>query len=157
MVKLNFPTYEFRIQENQQETNIYDPARRRYVKLTPEEWVRQHIVHYLYETKHFPLSLISVEKRIPYNRMYRRYDIVVSHTNTHPLLVVECKAPSVPISEDVFRQISTYNTTLHCEFLMVSNGLQSFCCRFNPEKQAYIFVSDLPDWGVLSNSKTLAL
>ena len=113
--------------------------------LTPEEWVRQHTIHYLFKEKNYPISLMAVEKQLKIRTLRKRIDIV-SYTNDGiPFLIVECKAPSVQISQDTFDQIARYNLKLEAQILMVTNGISHYYCVMNHKKQAYEFLSELPN------------
>ncbi len=141
MIKLNLPDYSFTIRDN---TEIFDSIRKKYVALTPEEWVRQNFVRYLIEEKKFPKSLIAIEKEIVVNRMKKRGDIVVYNRELKPILIVECKAPTVKITQATFDQVARYNLSLNVEYLIITNGINHFCCTINEEKKGYIFVEKIP-------------
>ena len=143
--KLLFPNYTFKLKEQNQRTQIYDIVRRKYVVLTPEEWVRQHFIHFLVNEKKFPASLMAVETAVKSSlNIKRRSDIVVYNTSLQPFLLVECKAPEIKIKQDVFDQIARYNMDLKVKFLVVSNGLNHFCCEMDYENNSYTFVKDIP-------------
>ena len=145
MQKLNYPSYTFKLKTNENKTLIFDIVRKKYVTLTPEEWVRQHTIHYLFKEKNYPISLMTVEKQLKIRTLRKRIDIV-SYTNDGiPFLIVECKAPSIQISQDTFDQIARYNLKLKAQILMVTNGISHYYCVMNHKKQAYEFLSELPD------------
>ena len=145
MQKLNYPSYTFKLKTNENKTLIFDIVRKKYVTLTPEEWVRQHTIHYLFKEKNYPISLMAVEKQLKIRTLRKRIDIV-SYTNDGiPFLIVECKAPSVQISQDTFDQIARYNLKLEAQILMLTNGISHYYCVMNHKKQAYEFLSELPD------------
>ena len=145
MQKLNYPFYTFKLKTNENKRLIFDIVRKKYVTLTPEEWVRQHTIHYLFKEKNYPISLMAVEKQLKIRTLRKRIDIV-SYTNDGiPFLIVECKAPSVQISQDTFDQIARYNLKLEAQILMVTNGISHYYCVMNHKKQAYEFLSELPD------------
>ena len=145
MQKLNYPSYTFKLKTNENKTLIFDIVRKKYVTLTPEEWVRQHTIHYLFKEKNYPISLMAVEKQLKIRTLRKRIDIV-SYTNDGiPFLIVECKAPSVQISQDTFDQIARYNLKLEAQILMVTNGISHYYCVMNHKKQAYEFLSELPN------------
>jgi hypothetical protein len=129
MIKLNFPDYEFRIIQKEGKLSIFDPVRKRYVALTPEEWVRQHVIHYLEKEKMVPLSLMRAEAWIRLYQTRKRFDLAVNDRNGHPLLLVECKAPSVAVTQEVLDQAVRYNMSLKVGFLMLTNGLQHIYCQ----------------------------
>ena len=146
MQALNFPIYEFRFKSNENKSYIFDVIRKKFVVLTPEEWVRQHVIHFLLEEKKYPKSLMNVERRIQVNHLIKRYDIVLYRSDGSIFLVVECKAPHVEITQEVFDQIARYNMTLKAENLMRTNGLKHIFYQINGEKKAYIFLKELPDF-----------
>jgi len=143
---LNLPHYSFRTRENLGKKLIFDGLRRRWVALTPEEWVRQNFVRYLIEEKHFPASLIAVERSLRMNQRDFRTDIVLFSKSGNPLVVVECKAPGIKISQLVFDQIARYNLDLRVSYLIVTNGLAHFCCRFDQSQLSYTFLAEIPDY-----------
>lgn len=145
-MQLNLPVYNFRTTQKEGRTFIFDALRRRWVKLTPEEWVRQHLVRYLIEEKGFPASLIAVERSLRFNQQDFRADVVVFSTEGKPLLVVECKAPEVKITQKVFDQIVRYNFEFQVDFLIVSNGMTHFCCKIDKGNLAYEFLQEIPDY-----------
>ena len=145
MKKLNFPTYNFRFQKYQNKIRIFSELRKKFVILTPEEWVRQHCVRFLYEQKGYSLQLMNEEKQVLVNGLSKRYDIILYKPNGKIKLVVECKAPEVKISQDTFDQIARYNLSLDAEYLMLTNGLNHYFCQLDYEKQTYIFLPHLPN------------
>jgi hypothetical protein len=146
MIKLNFPDYKFRIKNYDGKLVIFDPVRKKYVALTPEEWVRQHVVQYLKQEKQVPLSLISVESEIRLYKTRKRFDIAVFDRNGHARLVVECKAPSVPVTQEVLDQAVRYNLTLKVDFLVLTNGIQHIYCQIDTNKGVIRIINDLPDF-----------
>jgi len=148
---LNLPQYIFRIREKLDKKLIFDGFRRRWVALTPEEWVRQNFVRYLTEEKHFPASLVAIERSLKMNQRDFRTDIVLFSKSGSPLVVVECKAPEVKISQMVFDQIARYNLDLRVSYLIVTNGLTHYCCRFDQEQLSYTFLPEIPDYLDLEN------
>ena len=137
MKKLNFPSYSPKIKKSEKgEYSIYDPIRKKYFILTPEEWVRQHIINWLLVDKGLSELNISVEKQIMLNGTKKRFDILVNK-NAKPLLLIECKAPNVELTNEVCLQIARYNSVLKVSHLMLSNGLESFLFKFNLEKDRY--------------------
>ena len=145
-MQLNLPVYNFRTTQKEGRTFIFDALRRRWVKLTPEEWVRQHLVRYLIEEKGFPASLIAVERSLRFNQQDFRADVVVFSTEGKPLLVVECKAPEVKITQKVFDQIVRYNFEFQVDFLIVTNGMAHFCCKIDKSNLTYEFLREIPDY-----------
>ena len=146
MQKLNFPSYSFRFKNSENKVSIFDEIRKKFMLMTPEEWVRQNVVRFLLEEKKYPKSYINVEKIIKINGLTKRYDIVVFQPNGSIFLLIECKAPEVPISQNTFDQIARYNMVLEAEFLMVTNGLNHYFCKMDYEKEQYNFLKDLPDF-----------
>ena len=144
MQNLNFPSFNFRIKSSENKTSIFDVIRKKFVILTPEEWVRQHVIHFLIEIKNYPISLINVEKAIDLNGTIKRYDIVVYKPNGTIQLLVECKAPKVKITQKTFDQIARYNLILKGDHLMVTNGLNHYYCQINYQTENYQFLKDLP-------------
>lgn len=145
---LNFPEYEFRIQEENGQLRIFDPVRKKYVALTPEEWVRQHLIHYLHKEKGYPLGLMMVEKEFKYNKLNKRADIVVCDKNGAPLLMAECKSADVAITQNVFDQAMRYNLTMDVTTVVLSNGISHFCFQLDKEKKTYIALKEIPGWTI---------
>lgn len=145
-MQLNLPTYTFRTAQKEGRRLIFDTYRRRWVRLTPEEWVRQHFVRYLIEEKHFPASLMAIEKSLRMNQQDFRTDAVVFSTVGNPLLIIECKAPEVKITQKTFDQIVRYNFELQVDYLIVTNGLSHFCCKIDKAAGSYEFLKELPDF-----------
>ena len=143
MISLNLPQVEFKIKSNENKQFIFDIIRKKYVTLNPEEWVRQHILHYLTTNKNYPKSLIAVEKQMTVNNLKKRFDILVFNNKGLPEIIVECKAPDTNITQDVFDQIARYNLKLNAEYLMVSNGLQHYFCKLDTINERYIFLEDI--------------
>ena len=146
MQKLNFPQYSFRFKSSENKTLVFDEIRKKFVVLTPEEWVRLHVVQFLLQEKNYPKSLINVEKQLKLNKTTKRYDIVVFNNDGSIFLIVECKAPSIPISQIAFDQIARYNLALNASFLMVSNGLEHYYCQMDYENECYVFLKDIPNY-----------
>ena len=149
MDRLNLPTYSLNVKSEAGRNYIFDPVRKKYVVLSPEEWVRQNFIQYLVQDRSFPLSLITVEKEFLFNRMKKRTDILVYDSSGNPITMVECKAPAVKIDRSVFEQIGLYNLNYQLPWLMVSNGLQHYCCRMESDNK-YEFVDEIPKWADLN-------
>lgn len=149
MVRLNFPQYEFQIREKTGKLTIFDPVRKKYVSLTPEEWVRQHVIQFLNREKQFPLSLISIESEIRLYRTRKRFDIAVFDRNGNPQLIVECKSPSVAVTATVLDQVVRYNMALKVGFLMLTNGIQHIYCQVDKKDNSIRMINDLPDFSGL--------
>ena len=141
---MNFPAYSFRFKNSENKVSIFDEIRKKFILLTPEEWVRQHVVQFLLQDKKYPKSYINVEKLIKINDLSKRYDGVVFQPNGDIFLLIECKAPEVPISQQTFDQIARYNLVLKAKYLMVTNGLNHYFCQMDFENEKYIFLKDLP-------------
>ncbi len=146
MQPLNFPKYSFRIKSSENRLHIFDVIRKKFVLLQPEEWVRQHTIHFLLETKKYPKSLINVEKQLVVNQLKKRYDIVVFKPNGDIQILVECKAPDVKIAQTTFDQIAQYNYLLKSNYLMVTNGIDHFYCETDIENEKYRFLKEIPDF-----------
>ncbi len=144
MTVLNLPTYPVRTKTEDGMTKIFDILRQRYVALTPEEWVRQHFVHFLQSEKGYPPALMGNEIRLTLNGMSRRCDTVVYDRQLHARMIVEYKRPDVAITQCVFEQIGRYNMVMHVEYLMVSNGLEHYCCQLDYVHNSYRFLPDIP-------------
>ena len=144
MISLNLPKAELKIKSSENTLYIFDIIRKKYVVLTPEEWVRQHVIHYLITSKGYPKSLIAVEKQLIINTLKKRFDILVFNTKGLPDLIIECKSPSINISQDTFDQIARYNLKINATLLMVTNGLAHYYCELDPLNKQYIFLKDLP-------------
>lgn len=138
------PGYSFRIIEEDGFKKIFDPVRKKFVKLTPEEWVRQNFITYLVRILGYPVGLIAVEKAFRWNRFSRRTDIMVHNRKGVAVMVVECKAPDVKITPDVFDQVFTYNMKLRVPLLVVTNGISHYACRIKIETGEYQFIESLP-------------
>ena len=146
MQKLNFPDYTFRFKNSENKVAIFDEIRKKFIILTPEEWVRQHVIQLLLNDKQYPKSYINVEKIIKINSLNKRYDIVVYQPDGNIFLLIECKAPGVTISQNTFDQIARYNMTAKAQYMMVTNGLNHYFCQMDYEQEKYIFLRDLPEF-----------
>jgi predicted type IV restriction endonuclease len=144
--RLNLPDYSFQIKSKGQRKYIFDNIRKRYVFLTPEEWVRQNLAAYLVREKNFPASLIAVEMSLRINRMDKRADIVLFSRHGAPVVIVECKAPDVKITQKVFDQAALYNMDMKVEYLIVSNGLVHYCAKLDHREQTWSFLPEIPDY-----------
>ena len=149
MQQLDLPTYQFKFRNGDKGTQIFDVVRKKYVALTPEEWVRQNFIRYLIDERDCPASLMSVEKGMVLNDLRKRSDIVVHDQNGAPALIVECKAPSVTINQAAFDQIARYNMVLRVRYLVVTNGLRHFYCLIDHKKESYDFLKDIPKYALL--------
>ena len=146
MQKLNFQLYNFRFKNNENKVSIFDEIRKKFIILTPEEWVRQHVVQFLLEEKKYPKSLINVEKVLKINGLRKRYDVVVFNSDGSIFILIECKAPEIKITQATFDQIARYNRTMNAQFLMVTNGLNHYFCQMDYENEKYTFLENLPNY-----------
>ena len=146
MFRLNLPQYEIKISEKDGKRMIFDFLRRKYVALTPEEWVRQHFVHFLIEHKGYPKGLIGNEIELQIGAKRLRCDSILYNKMAQPQMIIEYKAPTIPIQQKVFQQISTYNLLLKVDYLIVSNGIQHYCCKMDYANQKYLFLEDIPEY-----------
>ena len=147
MQSLNLPEYSFKIKSEGQRKYIFDNIRKRFVVLTPEEWVRQNMIAWLTREKNYPASLISVELQMKHNRMKRRADVVLFGRDGKPLMILECKAPGVRITQKAFDQAARYNLDMKVEYLVVTNGLDHYCARINHVEGSWEFTPEIPDFG----------
>ena len=146
-MKLNLPHYQFNIKKNDKAALvIFDHLRQRYIPLTPEEWVRKNFVRFLIEEKQFPTALMGNEVSLLQNGIKRRCDTLVADIEGNPFVIVEYKAPSIPITQSVFDQIVRYNMVMKAKCLIVSNGLQHYCCKIDYENNSYSFLRDIPNY-----------
>ena len=146
MYSLNLPSYDAKIRKNGSIIEIYDTLRRKYVALTPEEWVRQHFVNWLISNKNYPASLMANEASIKLNSLTRRCDTVVYNQLLEPLMIIEYKESNIPVTQGVFDQVVRYNTVLKVKYIVVSNGINHYCCKMDYDKQSYDFLTDIPNY-----------
>lgn len=146
MQQLNFPSFSFRFKNSENKVSIFDAIRKKFIILTPEEWVRQHVVQFLMIEKNYPKSLLNIEKVLQVNGLRKRYDIVVYNSDGTIHILIECKAPEVTISQSTFDQIAQYNMTLQSNYLMVTNGLNHYFCQMDNENEKYQFLTELPNY-----------
>ena len=144
MPQLNLPKVALKTKSVEGTIQVFDVIRKKYFVLTPEEWVRQHFIHYLNAEKNYPMGLMGVEKMVKYNALKTRADIVLYTTEGKAKMIVECKAPNVKITQDTFNQIAKYNFKLKVQFLVVTNGMQHFCCKMDYEKNINCFLEEVP-------------
>ncbi|MEM8969052.1 MAG: type I restriction enzyme HsdR N-terminal domain-containing protein [Bacteroidota bacterium] len=143
---LNLPAFIPQIMTQDTGRMIFDVFRKKYVALTPEEWVRQHFAHYLTEHLRYPKALLKVEGALVVNGQKKRADMVVYDKDAHPFLVVECKSPKVKLNESTFQQSAWYNYTLQAPYIAITNGLRHYCCRINHQTRQVEFQNGLPDY-----------
>mgnify|MGYP003549390927 FL=1 len=146
MYELNLPKYGIKIKNDKGHQSIFDVLRRKYVALTPEEWVRQHFVHYLIGHKGYPQTLMANEIQLAIGNKKLRCDSVLYDRSLKPRMIIEYKAPTVNITQKVFDQITVYNMLLHVDYLVVSNGIKHYCCQMDYDNQKYLFLEDIPDY-----------
>ena len=144
--QLNLPIAVLKTKLVEGTTQVFDQVRKKYLVLTPEEWVRQHFIHYLNQEKNYPLGLMGVEQMVKYNGMQTRADIVLYTTEGKPNMIVECKAPNVKITQDAFNQIAKYNFKLKVRYLVLTNGIQHFCCQMDYETNGIKFLEEIPSY-----------
>jgi len=140
------PKYNFKTRLVSGKKQIFDPVRKKYVYLTKEEWVRQNIIQFLIIEKFYPVSLIRVEFNLKFNTLSKRADIVCFDNNGSVMLLVECKSPEIQLNQNVFDQIAIYNLSFKSKFLLVTNGLNYFCCEMNYSLKKYSFLSEIPSF-----------
>ncbi|NDV97218.1 hypothetical protein D0T84_20260 [Dysgonomonas sp. 521] len=146
MLELNLPPFDINVKKTDGKLSVLDPLRRKYVALTPEEWVRQHFVNFLLTEKGYPAALLANEVQISLNKQSRRCDTVVYDRTLTPLMIVEYKAPEVAITQSVFDQIVRYNIVLRVKYLIVSNGLSHYGCVMDYENNTFYYLPDIPDY-----------
>lgn len=144
MLSLNLPGFEVKVVKKDGKPVIFDLLRRKYVALTPEEWVRQHFTNFLITEKQFPKELLANEITINLNNTIKRCDTIVYDRFLTPIMIAEYKAPTITINNMVFDQIARYNISLKVPYLIVSNGMHHYCCRIDYEKQSYSFLENIP-------------
>jgi hypothetical protein len=142
---------EQNIRKTSEGQQIFDCVRKKYVALTPEELVRQNIITYLANIKNYPINLMRVEAGIKLNKMQKRCDILIYNRNRNPLLMVECKAKNVKISQDIFNQLARYNLVFKVPYLVATNGKDTYCCKINFEMQSYEYLNEIPAFETISN------
>jgi type I site-specific restriction endonuclease len=154
MLQLNLPQYSFRIKKQNEKLVIFDSQRKRYVALTPEEWVRQNFIHFLIEEKGYPAAYLAIEKQLNMNGMKKRCDAILYNEHAQPFLIIELKAPNVAISQATFDQVAVYNAKLKVDFFIISNGIEHFCCKVNLETARYEFFPEIPDFNQIVTKNT---
>jgi len=151
MQGLNLPTYLFNIKSEGGRKYIFDVIRKKFVALTPEEWVRQNFIRYLNEEKQYPLALIAVESAFPLFKTNKRSDILIHNRSGKPVAMVECKSPEVKVNTAVFEQIIRYNLSYELKFLMVTNGMQHYCCMLDHNTKSIVFLKEIPGFEAIVN------
>jgi type I site-specific restriction endonuclease len=151
MLQLNLPEYKFRIKKQDEKLLIFDSQRKRYVSLTPEEWVRQHFIQFMIEAKGYPAAYLAIEKQLNLNGMKKRCDAILYDNTGQPIMIIEFKAPNVLISQATFDQVAVYNSKLNVDFFIISNGIEHYCCRVNIQTARYEFFPEIPHFSVLQS------
>ena len=146
MLVLNLPPTELHIAGTKEKPTVFDVLRRRHVALTPEEWVRQNFIHYLIEHKKYPKELLANEVSLHVGDKSLRADSVLYDSALHPRMIIEYKAPTVNITQKTFDQIAVYNLLLHVDYLIISNGLNHYCCKVDYDDKKYLLLKDIPDY-----------
>jgi len=153
MNELNLPSYAVKVRGTREKPEIFDFLRKRYVALTPEEWVRQHFTHWLVEHKSYPQGLLGNEIALKCGEKTVRCDSILYDKEVRPQMIIEYKAPSVPLTQKVFDQITAYNLLLHVDYLTVSNGIEHICCKMDYKHRRYVFLQDIPDYADLTRKE----
>lgn len=143
---LNLPEFEWKIRTEAGRHEIYDPNRKKYIALTPEEWVRQNFIKYLTQHRQYPAGFIKIETKVTLQKVWKRCDAVIYDKRLKPLVIVECKAPDVKIGQDTFNQVGTYNSALKVKYLMVTNGINHYCCEIDFESREVKFLEEIPSY-----------
>jgi hypothetical protein len=144
MLLINYPEPQFRIRQEQEKDFIFDGLRKKWLLLTPEEWVRQNFVQYLIQVKKYPATLIAMEKKIALGEMTKRFDILVYDPNHRPWVMIECKAPSVILDQTVIAQVLRYHISVPAGYLVVTNGDRSYA--WEKKEQHFVDIDELPHW-----------
>jgi hypothetical protein len=144
-VKLNLPACDFRVEKDQEgKLSIFDPLRKKFLILTPEEWVRQHLIWYLISEFHYPKSLFALERGLTYNTLQKRFDFMVLDQSGSPFLLVECKSPDIRLSQQTVEQVAVYNTQVKAPYIGISNGIQHLFLSYSPEGKNYLQLREIP-------------
>jgi hypothetical protein len=146
MHRLNLPSFDYKLKKAEGKVWIFDVIRKKFIVLTPEEWVRQHFLNYLLNDLKYPRSLVKIEGGLTYNTLSKRSDIVVFDRDAKPWMLIECKSPDLKLSESTLRQASAYNATLKAKYLTVTNGLIHFCSETNWELGTTRLLQGLPEY-----------
>ena len=145
MIKIDYPSYEFRMKVENNREMIFDELRKAWLKLTPEEWVRQNFIRYLVHSRNYPSALVSLEKRIVVGEMVKRFDILVYNNNHHPWMMVECKSMDVSLKEEVLNQVLRYNIAIPVQYLVITNGTS--CMAFKKQNKQLVPLNEFPEFG----------
>ena len=150
-MELSLPPFKYKVKKQGGNVLIFDILRKKFVVLTPEEWVRQHFVHFLTGHKGYPAALMANEVGLMIGNKKLRADSVLYDRQLHPRMIIEYKAPSIEITQKVFDQIAAYNLLLHVDYLVMSNGFQHYCCRMDYENRRYEFLKEIPDYSDINS------
>jgi hypothetical protein len=147
MIPIDLNPYKSRLRLKKEKGIIYvfDFIRGKWLMLLPEELVRQLLIIYLMEAKGYSKNVIAVERGLKVNNLSKRCDLLIFDSDTRPTMLVECKAPKVKITQDVFRQIAIYNMSFEVDYLLVTNGVQTYCCKMDYEQKSWEFLNDIPE------------
>ncbi len=148
-MSLNLPSFDINIAQRNGRPTVFDPLRRRFVALTPEEWVRQHFVNYLVHHLHYPAGLMANEVELSVGDKHLRCDTLLYNKDMQPQMIIEYKAPHIALTQKVFDQITAYNLLLHVDYLVVSNGMEHLCCQMDYDNRRYVFLPNIPDYNQL--------
>ena len=148
MLKLNLPEFEVNLKKSEGKVWIFDGIRKKYVILTPEEWVRQHLINYFIQHLKYPKSLIQVERGLHFNQLQKRSDVVVYNRSGKPWMIVECKSPEVELDQKTVLQVAVYNSDVKAKYVSVSNGLKHVCYEPIPDLKDVVLMKDFPEYTV---------
>jgi hypothetical protein len=146
MVKLNLPEFEYNVKKAEGKVWIFDIIRKRFIVLTPEEWVRQHFVNYIITELKYPRALIKIETGLVYNKLSKRSDIIVHNRQGQPWMIIECKAPELKLSQQTLQQVTMYNASIRANYIVVTNGLVHLCCEVNWADRVTTLLKAFPDY-----------
>lgn len=149
MIQLNFPPADLRIRQQNERMEVFDPLRKKFVVLTDEEWVRQNLINYLAVDKKVPMTMMASERGLLVNNMPKRFDLLIFSSNGMPVMIVECKAPHIPVNEEVFYQAARYNLTLQVKYLLITNGLEHHCLSVDYINGETRFLKEIPVYSEL--------
>ncbi|MBI3218631.1 MAG: type I restriction enzyme HsdR N-terminal domain-containing protein [Bacteroidetes bacterium] len=144
MQKLNLPEINATLKKEYGKVWIFDMIRKKYIVLTPEEWVRQHFIHYLIHELHYPRSLFRIESSLTYNKLQKRSDILLFDRTGKPWMLIECKSADIRLSQKAFNQVAVYNMTVNAKYIAVTNGMVHFCCEAAAEGREALFLETFP-------------
>jgi hypothetical protein len=148
MQVLQFPVFEYKIKVEQNQHFIWEVVRKKWLLLTPEEWVRQHLIHYLNKYKAYPLSLMHIEKQIQLNSTKKRFDFLAYNNQLNPILLVECKAPDVKLDQLVLDQVLRYNLEVKAEYIMITNGIRHYCFQYQAANKTFQIINEIPSYQI---------